>query len=222
MKKIMWLIASMFIAGLFFWYGKVGSTSTAVANINGDKITLADYQKQVMQQLRRFREEQEEELEESQILQIRRQVLSTLITQEVLYQESKRIGIKVLDEEVANTIHSLPQFQQEGKFNFGLYLQTLRYSLNSSAEEFEELIRKNIANRKLERTILSSAIVTRHELSLHYMDRNGSLTDFDQKSEELRNDILQSKRTAIYRNWINDLQQRTKIKVDPELAGITQ
>ena len=221
MKKLMWFIAVAFIAGMFFWYGKVGGIKNYIAKVNGAQISVKDYNKRVMQQLRRERERQDKELSEEQIMQIRRQILSSMITQEVIYQESKKMGIIVPDEEVINTIHNLPQFQQDGKFNFNLYLQTLRYSINADPEEFEDLIRRDIANRKLEKMILSSAKLTDAELQLQYVTKNGNLKNFDEKKEELKNDILQYKRTALYRNWMASLQQKTKIKVNIELTGIT-
>ncbi len=220
MKKIMWAIAAMFIGGIFFWYGSGSRVMDTVAYVNKSKIELKEYHKRVTQQLRRERERQEKELSDEHIFQIRRQILSSMITQEVLYQESKRLGIVVIEEEVVNTIHNLPQFQQDGKFNFSLYIQTLRYSVGATADEFEIFIRKSIANRKLERLILSSAKVTKPELRIQYLDKYGNLDGFDEKKEEFKNDILQNKRTAFYRNWLNDLQQNTKIKVNAELAGL--
>lgn len=222
MKKIMWLIAAMFIGGIFFWYGSGSGTKNAVAHVNRTKIQLDKYNKTIMQQLRRAREKQEEELNENQIIQIRRQVLSSMVTEEILYQESKKLGIIVTDEEIIGTIHNLPQFQQDGKFSFNLYIQTLRYSLNTTPDEFEILIRRNISNRKLERLILSSAKVTQPELETNYITQNGNLNGFDEKKEELKNDILQKKRTALYRNWMNTLQQNAKIKVNAKLAGLAK
>lgn len=222
MKKVMWAIAVMFIGGIFFWYGSGSGTKDAVAHVNRSQIKLNKYHKRVTQRLRREREKQDEELSDDQIFQIRQQVLSSMITEEVLYQESKRLGIIVTDEEIINTIHNLPQFQQDEKFSFNLYIQTLRYSLNTTPDEFEILIRKNIANRKLERLILSSVKVTQPELELNYMTQNGNLGGFDEKREELKNDILQNKRIALYRNWMKTLQQNTKIKVNAKLAGLAK
>jgi peptidyl-prolyl cis-trans isomerase D len=221
MKQIMWLIAAMFIGGIFFWYGKIGNVSDTVAKINGSKIKLNDYQKKVTQQLRRMRDNQEEELTDQQIVQIRSQVLSSLITQEALYITSKKMGIVVTDEEIVQTIHNLPQFQQDGKFNFNLYMQSL-YSLNMVPDEFELSLKKSIANRKLERLILSSAKVTTPELQIHYVNKNGNMEGFEEKAEELRNEILQSKRTALYQNWMKSLQQNTKIEVNQKLAGLAK
>ncbi|MFH1415216.1 MAG: SurA N-terminal domain-containing protein [Elusimicrobiota bacterium] len=221
MKKIMWFIAAIFIGGIFFWYGRVRTITDAVANINNSKIKVGDYHKRVTQQLRRTREESEDELTDEHIMQIRRKILSAMITEEVLYQESKRIGIIVTDEEVVNTIHNLPQFQQDSKFNFNLYAQTLKYSMNSEPDDFELLIRRDISNRKLERLVINSTKVTPAELSLYYSTKYGDMTGFKDKNAEVMNEILQSKRTELYKNWMNTLQQNTKIKVNTELAGLT-
>ncbi|MFC2091754.1 SurA N-terminal domain-containing protein [Elusimicrobiota bacterium] len=222
MKKVMWVIAVLFIAGMFFWYGKIGGLSNSVASINGTKIELKDFHKQITQQLRRIRETQEEELTDEQILMIRRDVLSSMITQEVLHHESKKFDITVSDEEVIQTIHNLPQFQEEGKFNFNLYINSLKYSFGMSPEEFETMLIKDISNRKLERMILSSTYVTNTELKLRYIDKNQNMDGFEENIEELKNEIIQNKRTAVYRYWLTNIQRNSKIDVNTELAGLAQ
>lgn len=220
MKKVMWAIAIMFISGIFFWYGTGNQMKDAVAQVGSDKIKLDEYRKNVTRQLRREREKKEQELEENQIIEIRRQTLSSMINQSLLYQESKRLGIVVTDEEVINTIHNLPQFQQDEKFNFRLYQQTLRYSMNMKPDEFEKMIKINISNRKLERLILSSAKVTNSELQIYYINSNGDLKGFQEAKDELKNEILPNKRMALYQSWIKALQQNIKITVNSKLAGL--
>jgi parvulin-like peptidyl-prolyl isomerase len=220
MKKIMWAIALMFIGGIFFWYGSGSRLKDTVAEVGSSKIKVRGYQKRVTQQLRRERDKSEEDLTDNQIFEMKRNVLGSMINQELRYQEAQRLGIIVTDEEIMSTIQNLPQFQQDEKFNFKLYFQTLKYSLNASPEEFEKMLKKEIAIRKLERLILSSAKVTTAELKLRYLDKEGSLEGFEKKRDELKNEILQEKRTAIYTNWVRNLQQNTNIKVSPELAGL--
>jgi peptidyl-prolyl cis-trans isomerase D len=220
MKKIMWAIAAMFIGGIFFWYGSGTRAGDTVAQVGKTKISVREYQKRVTRQLRNQRENQEQELTDSQVLEIKRNVLGGLINQELRYMEARRLGISAIDEEVMATIQNLPQFQQDGKFNFRLYYQTLRYSINATPDEFEDMLKKEITIRKLERLVLSSAKATEAELKIHYLDRNGNLKGYDENKEELRNEILQDKRMAVYANWARDLQQSTNIKVNTEVADL--
>ncbi|MFC2061880.1 SurA N-terminal domain-containing protein [Elusimicrobiota bacterium] len=220
MKKLMWGIAMMFVCGIFFWYGSGKRIKDSVAEIGDTEIKVEEYRRNVTRQLRREREKTNTDLQDDQILKIKRSVLSSMINQELLYQESKRLKITVAEEELVTTIHTLPQFQQEGTFNFNLYRETLRYSMLMKPEEFEDMIKRNIATRKLERLILSSAKVTNQELAAYYLNNNNSLEGFEDKREELRNEILQKKRIAIYQNWMRNIQQNTNISVNPKLAEL--
>ena len=212
-KKVMWFIAAIFIAGLFFWFGSGKMVKDYVATVGKTKIKFSDFQEQVARQIRRESENQEQELTEAQIYEIKRQILSSLISQEMLYAESNKLGISVTDEELMATIHNLPQFQQDGQFNFGLYKQTLKYSMNLNPEEFEDMIKKSIAIRKLERIVLTSILSTDGELAISAAgNKDASKTD-----QDMKNEILQNKRLAIYQNWMKTLQQKTKIVVNTEL-----
>jgi len=220
MKKVMWLIAAMFIGGIFFWYGSGTRTSNVVAEVGKVKIRLPEYQQNLTARIRRERENNEAELNDKQLFEIKRNVLSAMVSLELRYQEAKNLNITVADEEVIGTIQSLPQFQQDEKFNFNLYRQTLKYSLNSTPDEFEEEIKKNIAVRKLENLILSSVRVPESEIALAYKNQNGSMKDFENNKEKVKNQILQKKRTALYGAWMRNLQNKYKITVNPELAGL--
>jgi hypothetical protein len=57
---------------------------------------------------------------------------------------------------------------------------------------------------------------------MYYIITHGNLKEFDKNKEALKNDILQNKRTALYRYWLTVLQQKTKIKVNAELAGLAK
>lgn len=210
----------MFISGIFFWYGSGKQMRDQIAKVGKTKISLEDYRKEVARITRNQRESTEGELNENQVTAIRRQALSTLVTQELLYNESKRLNVSVTNDEVVSTIHNLPQFQQDGQFSYKLYRQTLHYSMYTTPEKFEEMVRKNIASRKLERLVLYSARITDPELQIHYLNRFGNLKQFDENKEEMRNELMQDKRMALYQSWMASLQQDNKITVNNELLEI--
>lgn len=220
MKKILWVIAALFIGGIFFWHGWGPGAGNVVARVGKIKIEVQEFERNLSREIQRRRDQQEEELSEDQIRDIRRDVLSSLISNALRYQEAKKIGISSTDEEIIATIQSLPQFQQDERFNFQLYEQTLRFSMNITPEEFEELIKEDIIIRKLEMLILSSAKVTLPEMKLHYLNENNSLDGFEENKEELRSEILQNKRMALYNNWMITLQQNYDITVNPELIEL--
>ncbi|MDA3792413.1 MAG: SurA N-terminal domain-containing protein [Elusimicrobia bacterium] len=218
--KIMWFIAALFIGGLFFWYGTGGTSKNTVVEADNFTIEVSDYRSSLNRTLRNKREETETELSENQITRIKQQVLSTMVNTETLFYEAKKMGLSVTDNEVAATIRNLPQFQQDGRFNNRLYKQALLYSMNMNPAEFEELIRKDIYTKKIERIILSTAEVTEPELQLAYMRKNGSLEGYQKDKEELKNSIVRQKRMSLYRQWMTDLRRNMNLTVNPKLAGL--
>lgn len=216
MKKVLWAVAFMFIIGIFFWYG-TGGLKTYAAKVNGSRIELRDFQAEYSRRLMRFRQESEESLTDETAASLRQQTLASLINQELLLQEAKRLGIRVSDEEIINTIQSLPQFQHEGEFNMHIYRQTLQFNLDMSPGDFEEMIKKNIAAQKLERFIISSAVISEPELKLYYQNRHQTLENFEQKGLDLREEILQKKRSSLYNHWMGNITRRASIDINQDI-----
>jgi hypothetical protein len=67
----------------------------------------------------------------------------------ILLYEAKRRGIKTSDQEIIQTIRSLPYFQYKGAFDNRIYNQTLQYVFRLKAREFEEQMRANLILHKL-------------------------------------------------------------------------
>ncbi|MEA3506500.1 MAG: SurA N-terminal domain-containing protein [Elusimicrobiota bacterium] len=218
--KIMWIIALIFIGGIFFWYGSSSGLKTAVIETDEFTIEVSDYRERLNRTLRNKREEQGTELSEEEITRTKQEVLSSMLNTETLYHQAKKMGLTVTDREVASTIRSLPQFQQDGKFHTLLYKQVLQYHMNMIPAEFEELIRKDIYTKKIERIVLSTAKVTEPELKLAYLTEHNSLNNFKETKEELRNSVIRQKRVALYRQWMTYLRRDMELKVNPKLAGL--
>ena len=221
MNKVLWFITILFVGGIFFWFGTGSPDAGVVAQVGKERIDIRDYQQSLTRQLNRIREEYESDLSQEQILQVRREVLSSLINQALRYQEALRMGIIVSDEEIIQAIKSLPQFQENNVFNFELYRQALRFSLNITPDAFEELILRDLAIRKLERMILSTVRVTQSEVELHYLTENSSMDDFAESKQEYESNLLQQKRSETYSHWIRNLHQRYDIEVNPQVAGLS-
>jgi peptidyl-prolyl cis-trans isomerase D len=76
------------------------------------------------------------------------QALQSLVSQELIAQAATKSGLLVTNEELANTIMTLPYFQQNGVFSKDAYDYFLQ-SQRMSAGQFEGQLRKEIANSKV-------------------------------------------------------------------------
>lgn len=221
MHKVLWFITILFVGGIFFWFGTGSPDEGTVARVGKTRIDIREYQRSLNQHLNRIRDEYGGDLEQEQLSQIRREVLSSLINQELRYQEAKRIGVIVSEHEIIQTIRNLPQFQEHNMFNFNLYQQALRFSLNISPDAFEDLIRRDIAIRKMERMILSAIRVTQEELQLYYLSEYGDFENFNNNKQDYEVQILQRKRSDTYTHWIRNLHENYDVSVNHRAAGLT-
>ncbi len=67
----------------------------------------------------------------------------------ILLAEAKKRRIRASDQEVIQSIQSLPFFQYKGSFDNKIYDQTLHYVFRLKPREFEEQVRANIVLNKL-------------------------------------------------------------------------
>ncbi len=213
MKTVLWIVAGLFIIGIFFWYG-TGGLKTYAATVNGTRIEIQEFQSEFSRRIRRYREDSEGTVTDDDAMMVRQQALFSLINQELMLQEAKRMGITVSDDEIIQTIRSLPQFQHEGQFHPDIYRNVLNFNLGMTPDQFEEMIRRSIAVQKLEQAVISTAIVSDPELELYYKTEYGSMDNFQERAMELREEILQEKRISLYNYWMENLRQNARIDIN--------
>jgi len=143
-RELLLLIAFIFIGGIFLWNYSTKVSLDTVLVVNGRKVPYEDYQRILIRELERARENKEKELTEKEKNIIKRNILSSLVQEQLLLEEADKLGIDVSDEIVANTIASFPQFQRDGKFDIRLYYDFLRYYYRTTPEEFEKEIKNSI------------------------------------------------------------------------------
>jgi len=105
--------------------------------VDGAKVPYSDFQRILTREIEK-RREKEEELSDKELVQLKQSILSTLVQEQILLREAKKLKLKVSDELVARVIASLPQFQKDGKFDMRLYYDFLRYYYRASPKEFEQ------------------------------------------------------------------------------------
>lgn len=85
----------------------------------------------------------------------------------VMKAEAKKIGIQVSNEEVANVIVRMPDFQTDGKFDEAKYNEFTTYTLVAnrlSRNSLENIIHRRLLTRKLQMIIGATAKVTPQEV----------------------------------------------------------
>jgi len=89
---------------------------------------------------------------------IKNQALEQVVNEVLLRQEAEKNGYRASNQEVYDTISSIPAFQQNGQFNSQAYEQLLA-SQRRSKSEFENEIRDSISNQQFTQSVTNGAFV---------------------------------------------------------------
>jgi hypothetical protein len=146
-----------FISLVFIFYGVFSPKATrgmhegAVAGtVNGEAISLREYQQSLNQRLEFFRKMAGGKISEEQLraFRIQEAVFRELVQRKLLVQEARRTGLDASDEEVKQAILDIPAFQKDGKFDLISYKRAVEGSAYGSTGNFERLIRDDLSAQR--------------------------------------------------------------------------
>lgn len=214
-RTILLITGIGFIAGAFVGFGEYyftrGWRADTVALVNGKKILYNTYLNYLQRSINNLRE-QNQEITDDLIKQKKQEILSDLIQEEIFYQEAKKYGITVTDEELAADIQRFPAFQKDNHFDHNTYFQVLHYALRMTPEEFEESRRRTIMVAKLRSLIAQSVKVTEKELELAYLQEKGDLKNYFRDYETFRQNYLSQKTVLVFNEWFQQIGRQVKVK----------
>ncbi|KYG70193.1 hypothetical protein AZI85_13660 [Bdellovibrio bacteriovorus] len=142
------LFGAIILVFVFFGLpGPMGAGVGSVARVNNSLISVADFQQEenrIQQYYQNLFGSQMDFSSQRQLL--RQQALENLVRMELVSQAAQKNGILTTDAEVANFIvKDIPFFQQNGQFQREFYSRYLE-STRSTPGDFENKVRKDIAN----------------------------------------------------------------------------
>ncbi len=145
---------------VFWGLGSVQSinNSTTVATVNGEAITVIDFE-QAYQQARESVRAQNPQITTEQLkqMQIPQQVMQQLITTALLTEEVKRLQLSVSPKALREAIISMPVFQDaNGKFDAATYKNVVETQF-LGAGNFEKLIAQEMAQSMLREDLTATA-----------------------------------------------------------------
>jgi len=154
----------------------------AVGVINGEKISLKDFQGALRQASSQTPREQRED--QGALV---RQVWDSYIQEVLLRQEIERLDVQVTDKEVAYytrtqppaAVQSIEAFQTEGQFDMAKYTQFIGDPANLQdpnnrgfVMQIEYMLRQQLLNFKLQRLLMSGVQVTPAEVHQLFSESN--------------------------------------------------
>ncbi|WP_417567004.1 SurA N-terminal domain-containing protein [Marinobacter sp.] len=152
------LILSLSIWGMDAIIGGF-SGEPEVATVNGEDITEREFLRVVqMESQRRLSAMESPDPSLLNEDQIRKDVLDSLIREQVLIQDANAQGLALNDADIDALITQMPQFQVDGQFNRDRFVATVR-NMGMGVAEFREAMRKQYVLNQIRTGIIQSAVV---------------------------------------------------------------
>jgi peptidyl-prolyl cis-trans isomerase D len=149
LKGILVLVAVTFISwGGYSYFRK--KEETYVAKVNSVTIERREYDNVFQNTVKQYQQALGPAFSEKMIdeLRLREKILDGLVEKILILQEAKRLGLSVSNEELRETIESIPAFQVNGQFDERNYQRVLRLN-RMTPEEFEQSQRENLLISKI-------------------------------------------------------------------------
>lgn len=174
-KIILGIIVIVFVSWGMGSYGEM--RRNRVATVGKQTITLKDFDatyRSMLQQTQLNARAMGSELTDEilQSMQLEKQALTQLINRVVLLQTANKMHFTVGDEELRNSIYSMPAFHNaEGRFDAGIYQARLD-SQQLNNEAFEENQRQDLLIGKVMEVVMGTVKVSDAEVAEWYQHIN--------------------------------------------------
>lgn len=156
--------------------GVGAAPSDVLVTVDDRPVTVRDYTMAYQTQVMNLQSMYGAALDE-QVLQqlgIAQNVLDQLVNNQSVLAEADRIGLRVSDAEVAERIHRMPGFQENGQFvgpsRYRQILQLQRPPMQPS--EFEQIIRESLLAEKLQAAVTGWMVISDDDVAEEYRRRN--------------------------------------------------
>lgn len=216
-KHAKYFYVLFFIVILSFIFWGVGtnddkSANIPVAEVEKEKITSQEYwmaydrTREFYKQ--QFKEKFNEDMEKQ--LNLKQQVLDSLIDEKVLLIAAKKAGLKITDQELQDAIVNDPLFMRAGGFSKDVYLKTLELN-RMTPEAFESMKRRDLLLGKMSRLIGESVDLTDMDLRPFPGD--------EQTINAYKQALLRDKRQKAIKSYIEGIKKQMKIRINQQLAS---
>ncbi len=181
-----WILVIAFVGLMVFEWGMdftgLKSQSNVVGKINGNKVTIQDFQQAVQNLYLQERESSGQEPDEEKLAQIRDQVWEQYVQRVLFSEEIEKRNIRITDQEVFMQISQNPQslppaisqnpnFMTNGSFDMSKFQQALS-NPQIDWTPVEAYIREILPFQKLQNIITASVMVTEEEIIDDFRGQN--------------------------------------------------
>lgn len=153
--KVSNLIIAFFIGAIIISFALTGfsgfnNTANSVGNVDGNPITIAEYNNAFNIQLQRYTQIFKKDLTAQQIRQfkVKENALNELINKKVMVNYALELNLNTANDEIKESIKELPYFKSNDKFDVNKY-KSLLTANNLTPAKFEETFKEDLSLQKL-------------------------------------------------------------------------
>ena len=213
-KSILIITLAFFLGSIAYLglsaYSRSGASLTA-AQVGNQKISSRDLYRLADQRANQLRN-QGVEVDEDTRQFLQPQVLSSMVSEEILNQAAQKAGLYVSDYEVAYDIQTSPWFAPDGKFDKAQYEYALRSSAHTTPAEFENQFRRDKLADRFRQVLYSFYKLTPEETKWAYQTQHGNLTDFDSNKADFTVALMDTKMKTAQKAFLDDFNNNVKIQ----------
>lgn len=162
---------------VFFGIPTGGGAKNYVAMVDGEKISVNEYQKLYRQQVNYLKDQMGDRFSEDLLdkMGIRDRTVSMLINNILILKAANKDGMTVSDSEVQDIILNIPVFQDNGVFNKEKYFSVLQQN-RMEVSEFESGVRQDLIMEKMREKVVSELEVTEEDAWKRFAADNRSVS----------------------------------------------
>ena len=170
-KALIAIIAVVFV--FYFGYSFTSDQAMKIAYVNGELINGPEYEKVYRDMITSLQAKYAGMWNDNiiKILNLKKRALESLITQRLMAQAAKELGLDVTEEEIQKAIMNYPAFQINGRFDMRRY-QSLLANNHMKPEDFEAGITSELLDKKLKQFLFAFLNITNQEILEYYTFTN--------------------------------------------------
>lgn len=220
-KSVLGLVILTFaISGIGSYITSQADTAAAV--VNDVEISASVFDQQYQNQRARMQQQYGDFVEqlmadEAYVERFRRNVLDSLVVEELQRQVSQSVGVRVGDDQVKQAILEMPEFQMAGTFDNEIYLAKLRQA-GIKPNEFREMIRKDIQNSQYSNAVFGSEFLLPSEKKafVKLAEQKRSFAEIELKVSDYESTVEVSEEDLTEYFEANKFQYKTEEKISVE------
>ncbi len=216
------IIMGLIIISFVFWgvgNSLISSSNDSAAMVNGEKITITDFNQANQAQKNRLKNQFGDNLgtEYFDSENFKRGVLNQIVNSELLKQEAEKFDYAVSPQTIKVYIESSSGLQIDGKFSKEAYANYLA-QVNKSAELLQRDIKEDIKSAALPKLVTQSAFSLKSEIETQYQlskqKRNFDFIEISSKDYEDQVVITEEETSNYYKEFGSDFMTQEQVSVN--------